>query len=403
MCERRLHVACSRFIVLTFLLLSSWCRAQTVIELTLTMSDQADLGASSAVAKLFAPDMTELYQWVISHYHCSEHGMADTLQASPAGSTHKVQLPLPDGLLQGAGTHVLLLLAQDRHQSLDKAHRRKAALGRSVCLVIAPAALLVLNEVQAGGGEIDHTSDAQEAYALLKKLWDPARSVFVPGYYGWRPLGDAMNGGSGVVINPDAREAIHTLNRRCPYYDQRQPASVAKPNAVWVFYGHANPFGLSFDPSGAIDWIVNALSEDPSRRIYNILCWRIDFVRLAFLHGCGTAGGVVKGRDQDGRPFRVPETGSASLEQSIAGSFHQQGADAVVGFQDLQYAGKVFSAFNREFWTAVCQKGMSVRKAVRHALKHRPWWTRLWASERRALEKVRVLGDAVLTPPGYGY
>ena len=403
MCERKLHVACSRFVVLTFLLFSGWCRAQTVIELTFTMSDQAGLGASNAVAKLFASDMNELYQWDISQYYCLEHGIVDVLQASPASSTHKVQLPLPDGLLQGAGTHVLLLLAEDKHERLDKVHRRKPALGRSASLVIASAALLTLDEVHVGGGEIDHTPDSQEAYALLQKLWDPVRSALVPGYYGWRPLGDAMNGGSGVVINPDAREAIHTLNRRCPYYDRRKPESVAKPNAVWVFYGHANPFGLSFDPSGAIDWIVNNLSEDPLRRIYNIFSWRIDFVRLAFLHGCGTAGGVVKGRDEGGRPFRVPETGSASLEESIAGSFHQQGADAVVGFQDLQYAGKVFSAFNREFWTAVCREGMSVREAVHYALERRPWWIRLWASERRALGKVRVLGDAMLTPPGYGY
>ncbi len=201
-------------------------------------------------------------------------------------------------------------------------------------------------------------------------------------------------GGSGLIFDVCARNAIHTLNRFCP--TEKVPPHYAKPNAIWVFLGHANPFVLGFGKKGGEGHITNYF-EAPENQIYNIHNWHIDFVLLAYLHGCGTAGGTVK-------VDRQQEISCPDREFSIAASFYRQGADAIVGWRDTQYSGLVSYVFHKLFWHALCVERKNVERAIKTAKDHLPWWTRFFRKERDAIMKTEVWGGHVtILPPRFGH
>lgn len=174
----------------------------------------------------------------------------------------------------------------------------------------------------------------------------------------------------------------------------------ARPNAIWAFYGHSNSHDLGFEGDSSITNRPEVIScRDQIYCVYYLDYLDINPVRLAFLAGCGTAGGWVKGRTKEGKLWQEYTEPKAS----IAYSFYQQGADAVVGWMDLQYSGKVWENFNYWFWHGVCKKGLSVGRAIERAKERLPWWTRLFPIERRAVMKTKVWGkNVVLYPPGFG-
>lgn len=131
---------------------------------------------------------------------------------------------------------------------------------------------------------------------------------------------------------------------------------------------------------------MNDKQDNPAFHVYNIHTWSIDFVRLAFLHGCSTGGGTVRGRERNGKPWQI----TASPDESIGASFYIQGANAVVAWRDLQYQGGVFTYFNRFFWEAMRRKGYNVQRAVNDAIKHLLWWKWIYWWEWRAILKVQI-------------
>lgn len=180
------------------------------------------------------------------------------------------------------------------------------------------------------------------------------------------------------------------------------PIYFAKPNAIWAFFGHSYQFGLAFTPSmdGSKGWITNRLPENPKNQVYNLHRWGealsedikvVDFVRLAYLFGCGTAGGTLG------------DIKNVDPEQSIAASFYYEGADAVVGWKDTLYVGFIARHFNEVFWNKI-RRGISVAEALKEALRKVPEKLKRdrphhWASIR----KYKVWGGSVvLSPPAYG-
>jgi hypothetical protein len=341
-------------------------------------------------------------EWTIPSLPCIEHNANDGLQTSTEGLQHSVLVKVPVALMDKAGEYRFVISAKDSHADREKGHRNKWALERNQGNLMPSTAQLALDETVPGsGGSINDVPWARQAYKWLSLIWNPSKRKFENGYKGWAPLGQPERGGSGVIINTWAHVAIHTLNRlHDPGHERRR---WAHPNAIWGFYGHANPMVLEMPAGG---YITNWANDDSTRMAYTVRNIDLSWMRLSYLAGCGTAGGCIKGRDENGHPYHCCDRCSqhpCPAAESIAQTFYDQGADAVVGWRGLLYEGDVFGKFNDWFWYLLCRKGMTVGDAVKEAKKKLPWWTRLYSDERDSVRGVKVWGGGiVIYPPRYG-
>jgi len=310
------------------------------------------------------------------------HGWNDGLVANPEGEVHVVIIPVPVSVMEKVGTYRFVLHFYDDYADSYKNHQIKATLEVNQKHQILAFAILV--------------TSADESFRLyLGRIAYRFLRIMCYGTY------EHEGAISGLQVNLTGRYAIRSLNRLC-HLDQNRPEAKkkAKKHAVWVFYGHANPyivgFGYYVDEEHKRYKHRGAIAnyhEDHDEEYYNIHMWpgkegtKIGFVRLAFLHGCATAGGKSKLWRWD----PVPEN------QSIAASFNKEGAETVVGWKDSQYSGLVFSVFNGNFWRSL-RDGMSVAEAVKRAKKIAEATGRFFAlsEETEAIGKVVIFGNGGL-------
>lgn len=127
--------------------------------------------------------------------------------------------------------------------------------------------------------------------------------------------------------------------------------------------------------------------------VYNIDQFNLGHIKLAYLSGCGTAGGS----GNDDAKYNIPK------KQSIAQSFKDRGCQSVVGFWNYAKRGNWFEAFNSNFWRFVCRgvvkdngtrRKVSVSRAVEEAFKRVPYGSKVGSNK----PDVRVFGDAYLYP-----
>lgn len=294
--------------------------------------------------------------------------------------------------MDGAGDYRFVLHSKDAHMDKYRNHSSRRALDLNSVVKKIGAAIYVTNDLEIDPNNgADDTPNGMVAYNQIKMIWNKNTNEYNTGYTGWLPLGCPELGGSGLMTNNQPKAVIRTLNRICPTEVETESPKLKTKNAIWAYYGHATPHSLDFPSIGTIS---NDQSEFPSSQYYKIQNFNLGFIRLAYLAGCGTAGGSGN----------VDETYNESAGNSIAKSFNTQGAKTVIGFRNLLMSnGKRFGRFNRLFWEGLTQKGLSVSAAVNRAMRHMDGFINYYHLYGNKPEPV-IFGDreTVLFPPGYG-
>jgi hypothetical protein len=363
-------------------------------------------GASEGFIRLYNPDLQKVGEWTIPSLLCVEHDANDGLMTSTEGLQHSVLVKVPIALMDKAGEYRFVISAKDSHADREKGHRNKWALERNSITKIPSFALIALDETRLVPPKT--INDAPHAHTargfLMRQIWNSADRKWQQGYKPWQPEGQPRTGGSGLIINEHARYVLHTLKRR--HDPANEPRKWAHGNAIWGFFGHANPLVLQMPGGGLLTNLHNykQISGTP-HEVYDISGMNMSWIRLAFIKGCSTAGNHIYDTTRADVCSRYCSPGHCTSEKSIAYTFFQNGADCVVGFKGSQYAGPTFRQFNYSFWYYLQYRGWTVRQALKEAKDDLGFMYLLRKKDDpyfAVTERLMVWGDTTLAPPGYG-
>ncbi len=311
---------------------------------------------------LYGPDLALARSWNISDLRCTEHStVTNEVKDGLEPGRHGLLLKLSPSDIPYGGIYRFVLHVKDAHGDLYRRTGNRWAVDLSYAWDQRSATVYVCADE-----EIDDTPNGQYAYNMLASIYDPNDQQMEPGYHGRWQLGYPSIGGSGLCSQKPADDMVHTLDRlnsaelrnlpQHPEYSYK-PA----PSAVWAFFGHSSPDYVEFSSGG-----LTKEYEEPGDAYSVWYTPGVDYVHLAYLAGCGTAGGKVRvngwGPWIGGTLYDCPNPAD-----SVAAAFWDEGADSVVGFRDGLWTTNDFVSFNQLFWEGLCRKGLTVYEAVERA------------------------------------
>ncbi len=307
--------------------------------------DALSVNASGGVIWLYGPDGQRKYEWPINTQPCVEHDNAcDGLHASTEGTEHSLRIRVPVDKMPYADDYRFVIHAKDEHGNLYRNGDNRWALD--------------LNETGYIGSYTVwmSTNDAWIKDEALSYGQDVAKRVQSMGYKPHKKNDqDPEDVGTGKLIDIEPRLTIRTLYRRSPC----DPASHDKyrhPSAIWMYAGHGGLFTNNGASTGCLEFMTDSAWMDglyigheycqQNCQRFNIDAFDLDFVRLAYLMACYSAGGT--GHDQQGNQVTI------SNQASMAHHFVSAGAKAAIGFREILYAKQMpFKKFHKVFWNTL--------------------------------------------------